>query len=330
MHPFSYQKVSSVDQAASAIAKAGERARFLAGGTTLFDLMKLGVENPPTVIDITGIGDLNAIDVSRDEIVIGSLALMADVAAHGRIKEGYPALSESLWKAASAQIRNMATVGGNLLQRTRCTYFRDGEPFACNKRRPGSGCSAIGGVDRALAILGTSDSCIANYPGDWAVALVAFDASVDVVGANGERTIRVEDLHVLPGKTPYIETVLEPGEMIVRIRVPATDAGKASTYHKIRDRESYAFALTSAAVAIVVEGDTVREARIALGGVATKPWRARNAEQSLIGKKLSPESAKAAGSLAFSDAKPGRLNQFRIPLGAQTVADALMIAKGRA
>jgi xanthine dehydrogenase YagS FAD-binding subunit len=178
--------------------------------------------------------------------------------------------------------------------------------------------------------LGASESCIANYPGDWAVALVAFDASVDVVGASGERRIRVEDLHVLPGKTPHIETVLEPGEMIVRIRVPATDTGKASTYHKIRDRESYAFALTSAAVAIGLEGGTVKEARIALGGVATKPWRARNAEQSLIGKKLTSESAKAAGDIAFTDAKPGRLNQFRIPLGAQTVVDALMIAKGRA
>jgi xanthine dehydrogenase YagS FAD-binding subunit len=224
----------------------------------------------------------------------------------------------------------MATAGGNLLQRTRCNYFRDGAPYACNKREPGTGCSAISGIDRPLALLGTSGNCIANYPGDWANALVALDAQVDLVGPAGERTISLEELHREPGDTPHIETVLAPGEMIVRIRVPATPLGRASTYHKIRDRESYAFALTSAAVALLMEGDLVREARIAVGGVATRPWRAREAEQSLAGKLLTAETARAAGELALRGSRPGRQNGFRVELGARTVADALLIAKARA
>jgi xanthine dehydrogenase YagS FAD-binding subunit len=242
----------------------------------------------------------------------------------------YPALSESLWKAASQQLRNMASVGGNLLQRTRCAYFRFGEPFACNKRKPGSGCSAQEGLDRGHALLGGSESCIAVYPGDWAIALMAFDAQVDVVGPNSARTVPIDQFHREPGSTPHIETVLRPEELIVRIRVPTTKLGRASTYHKIRDRESYAFALTSAAVALRMEGDIVRDARIALGGVATRPWRVREAEQSLIGHPLTPEAARGAGEIAFRTARPGRDNQFRIELGTRTVADALMIAKQRA
>jgi xanthine dehydrogenase YagS FAD-binding subunit len=258
------------------------------------------------------------------------MAHMSDVAADPRLTREYPALSESLWKAASQQLRNMAYLGGNLLQRTRCAYFRFGEPFACNKRKPGSGCSAQEGLDRGHAVLGGSDACIAVYPGDWAVALAAFDAQVDVVGPGGARTIPIEQLHREPGATPHIETVLSRDELILRIRVPTGPLGRASTYHKIRDRESYAFALASAAIALRMEGDTVREARIALGGVATRPWRARDAEQSLIGKPLTAEAARGAGEIAFKSARPGRDNQFKIELGTRTVADALMIAKQRA
>jgi xanthine dehydrogenase YagS FAD-binding subunit len=235
-----------------------------------------------------------------------------------------------LWRAASQQLRNMASVGGNLLQRTRCGYFRGGEPFACNKRKPGSGCAAKDGIDRGHALLGASEACIAVYPGDWAVALAAFDAEVDVLGPQGERTIALQDLHREPGNTPDIETVLERDELILRIRVPATPLGRASTYHKIRDRESYAFALASAAVALDLDGGTVRQARIALGGVATRPWRAREAEASLIGQPLTVETGRVAGEIAFRAARPGHDNQFRIELGIRTVADALLIAKQRA
>jgi xanthine dehydrogenase YagS FAD-binding subunit len=223
----------------------------------------------------------------------------------------------------------MASVGGNLLQRTRCAYFRGGAPFACNKRDPGSGCSALQGLDRGHAVLGGSDACIAVYPGDWAVALAAFDAEVDVLGPRGERTISLAQFHREPGTTPHIETALAPDELILRIRVPTTPLGRASTYHKIRDRESYAFALASAAVALRMDGDAVQDARIALGGVATRPWRAREAEQSLIGRPLTPAAARAAGDIALRGARPGRHNGFRIELGARTVADALLIAKQR-
>src|SRR5262245_5741680 len=245
--------------------------------------MKLNVEAPASLLDITGLAELSRFDTSGDdELTFGALAHMSDVAADARLQQDYPALAESLQRAASQQLRNMATLGGNLLQRTRCAYFRNGEPFACNKRAPGTGCSAIGGLDRGHAVLGGSDACIAVYPGDWAVALVAFDAVIDVLGPKGERTIKVEELHRGPGETPHIENTLAPNELILRIRVPAAAIGRASTYHKIRDRESYAFALASAAAAVRLDGGIVREARIALGGVATRPWRARDAERVLI------------------------------------------------
>jgi xanthine dehydrogenase YagS FAD-binding subunit len=277
------------------------------------------------------VAELSSFDTSgARELVFGALARMSDVAADPRLVRDYPALSESLWRAASQQLRNMASVGGNLLQRTRCAYFRGGEPFACNKRKPGSGCAAKDGINRGHALLGGSDSCIAVYPGDWAIALVAFDAKVDVLGPGGERTIALEALHREPGTTPHLETVLEPGELILRIRVPVTQLGPASTYHKIRDRESYAFALASAAVALQMDGDTVRDARIAVGGVATRPWRARGAEQVLIGRSLKEETARAAGAAALQGATGTRENSFRIELGARTVADALMIARKRA
>jgi len=270
------------------------------------------------------------VEVGARGLSFGALARMSDVASNPEVARSYPIIAESLWKAASEQVRNMATLGGNLLQRTRCPYFRGGEPFACNKREPGSGCSAIGGLDRTLALLGTSNSCIANYPGDFAVALVALDALIDIVGPGGSRTIAVEQLYREPGDTPHIETVLTRGEFITRIRVPATRAGRASTYHKIRDRESYAFAVTSAAVALDLDGDVVKEARIAIGGVATRPWRTRAAERMATGQRLTPELSQRVGEAALQGARTGRHNGFRVELGARTVADALMIARGRA
>jgi xanthine dehydrogenase YagS FAD-binding subunit len=330
MRPFSYTRVKSAADAVRAVAAGGQGTRFLAGGTTLYDLMKLDIETPATVVDVTGIRGLDAIDTAGDELVFGALARMADVAADPYILTEYPALAESLWRAASQQLRNMATLGGNLLQRTRCAYFRGGEPFPCNKRKPGSGCAAQEGLDRGHALLGGSKDCMAVYPGDFAVGLVAFDAKIDVLGPDGERTLLVEELHREPGTTPDIETSLKSGELILRIRVPRTSAGHGSTYHKIRDRESYAFALASAAAALEMDGEMVREARIAIGGLATRPLRARAAEQSLAGKMLTPKAAREAGDAALTGAVPGRDNAFRIELGARTVADALMIAKQRA
>jgi xanthine dehydrogenase YagS FAD-binding subunit len=330
MHRFTYIRAATAAEAVSGAADSGLGARFLAGGTTIYDLMKLNIERPSHLIDVTRLKDMDSIDTDGAELVFGALARMSDVGAHPQIVAEYPALSESLWRAASQQLRNMATLGGNLLQRTRCAYFRGGEPFPCNKRKPGSGCAAQQGIDRGHALLGGSDACIAVYPGDLAIALVAFDARIDILGPKGERTIAVEELHREPGAEPHIETNLEPGELILRIRVPKTAMGRASTYHKIRDRESYAFALASAAVALDMEGDTVRAARIAIGGLATRPWRTRGAEQILHGRVLTLQSAREAGEAALQGARPGRENAFRIALGARTVADALMIAKQRA
>jgi xanthine dehydrogenase YagS FAD-binding subunit len=329
--PFTYARPSTVTAAVQALANGSPRARIIAGGTTLYDLMKLDIEAPQAIVDVSRLGELTTVDTAGTrELVFGAMARMSDIAADRTLQSEYPALAESLWRAASPQVRNMATVGGNLLQRTRCAYFRGGEPYPCNKRQPGSGCAAIGGLDRGHAILGTSTSCIAVYPGDWAVALVAFDAQLDTVSPRGERTIAVAGLHREPGATPHLETILEPDELIVRIRVPVTAAGRASTYHKIRDRASYAFALTSAAVAVRLDGDTVEEARIALGGVATRPWRTGEAERALVGRALTDATARAAGDAAFTAARTGQYNRFKVELGARTIAEALMIAKGRA
>jgi xanthine dehydrogenase YagS FAD-binding subunit len=330
MQPFTYQKPATAVDAVQAVAAGGAGTRFLAGGTTLYDLMKLNVEAPSHIVDINSLSELQAFDTSgASDLVFGALARMSDVAADPRLIRDYPALSESLWRAASQQLRNMASLGGNLLQRTRCAYFRGGEPFACNKRKPGSGCAAREGINRGHALLGGSESCIAAYPGDFAVALVAFDAKVDVLGPGGQRTIELEHLYREPGNTPHVETVLEPGELILRIRVPVTSLGRASIYHKIRDRESYAFALASTAVGVQMDGGIVRDARVAIGGLATRPWRSRAAEQALRGRALTPETARAAGDAALQGAQASRDNAFRVELGARTVADALMIASRR-
>jgi xanthine dehydrogenase YagS FAD-binding subunit len=332
MRPFEYIKPTTAADAVRAMAAAGPGARFLAGGTTLYDLMKLNIETPSSIIDINSLAELGGFDgTGSNELVFGALARMSDVAADPRLVRDYPALAESLSGAASQQLRNVATIGGNLLQRTRCLYFRGGEPFACNKRRPGSGCSAKEGLNRGHALLGGSEMCMAVYPGDWAVALSAFDTEVDVLGPNGSRTIALEDLYRDPGATPNIENALEFNELILRVRVRVTPLGRASTYHKIRDRESFAFALASAAVALQMDGDsTVRDVRIAIGGLATCPWRARAAEQTLVGRTLNAETARASGEAALQGAKTSDDNRFRIELGVRTVADALMIAKQRA
>jgi xanthine dehydrogenase YagS FAD-binding subunit len=283
--------------------------------------MKLSVERPRHLIDITAIKGRDGIETGGDRLRFEALAPMSAVAANRVVARDYPVLAEALSKAASQQLRNMATVGGNLLQRTRCMYFRNGARgiYPCNKREPGSGCAAMGGLDRGQAILGASASCNAVSPGDWPVALLAMDASVEILGPDGSRILPVSDLYRLPGDTPHLEFTLAPGEMITAIIVPKTAAGRLSTYHKIRDRESYAFALASAAVALEMKGSRVVRARIALGGVATRPWRASEAEAMLAGQPLTPEVALAAGQGAFRDARPGMHNSFKIELGARTV-----------
>lgn len=323
MQSFTYTQARS----AEAVPRAG--TRILAGGTTLYDLMKLGVEAPTALLDVTTIPGLDRIEVDGGQITFGALVRMSDAAAHPQVLRRCPVLAESLAKAASQQLRNMATLGGNLLQRTRCAYFRNGAHYPCNKRVPGSGCAAQEGLDRGHALFGGSEACIAVYPGDWAIALVAMDASLDLLGPGGARSLPVAALHRPPGDTPDRETALEPGEMILRVRVPLGRLGRASTYHKIRDRESYAFALVSAAVALDLDGGVVREARIALGGVATCPWRVPEAEAALVGQGLDTARAAEAGRLAFATARPGRHNGFKVELGARAVADALMIAAAR-
>jgi xanthine dehydrogenase YagS FAD-binding subunit len=331
MRAFTYSAPASVAATVDALRAARPGTRILAGGTTLFDLMKLGIETPPSVIDVHRLPGFDTIEAGARELVLGAGARMSDVAAHPAVQDGYPALSESLWRAATQQLRNMATVGGNLLQRTRCAYFRGGQEFPCNKRNPGSGCAAIGGHDRGHALLGGSTSCIATYAGDFAIALIAFDAVVDVTGPHGDRSVPVGELHVEPGDDPTREHVLAQDELIVRIRVPVTPAGRGSTYLKIRDRESYAFALTSAAVGLAFDAaGRIGECRIGLGGVATRPWRAREAEQGLLGQPLTPETARRAGETAFAAARPGTHNGFRVELGIRTVADALRVAGERA
>jgi xanthine dehydrogenase YagS FAD-binding subunit len=324
MRTFDYIRV---DDAATAVAEArSPETRFLAGGTTLLDLMKLNVERPARLVDITRLSGLDTIDVSADVIRIGALARMSKVADHPDIKDAAPVLSESLWRAASAQLRNMASIGGNLMQRTRCTYFRDPGAYAnCNKRNPGSGCAAIEGINRNHAVLGTSDACIAIYPGDFAVALVAFDARVIVRGSS-ERSIPVDDFFLTPGQTPHFEHRLSPGEMIVGIEIPRVAALKRSHYLKVRDRASYEFAAASAAVGIELEADgkTIRDVRIALGGVATKPWRLHAVEAPLKGKTLNEVTLRTAAAASVEGAKSSGHNAFKIELAPKVVARALM------
>lgn len=324
MRAFEYLRASDVAMATNQASQP--ETRFLAGGTTLLDLMKCNVERPARLVDLTHISGLDTIEVTDDVIRIGALAKMSKVADHPEVKEVAPAISESLWQAASPQLRNMATIGGNLMQRTRCGYFRDPVAYPnCNKRNPGSGCAALEGVNRNHAVLGTSDACIASYPGDLAVSLVGFDARVLVLGKN-HRSIPVDDFFLLPGSTPNVEHDLAPGELIVGIEIPRSAALKRSHYLKVRDRASYEFAAASAAVGLELDADgkTIREVRIALGGVGTKPWRVRAVERSLRGKTLDEATLRNASAAVVEGARSSGHNAFKIELAPKVVARALM------
>jgi xanthine dehydrogenase YagS FAD-binding subunit len=323
-----FEYVRATDLASASRAGAGASTRFVAGGTNLIDLMKLNVERPAHVVDINDLArrdpSLAAItDLPNGGLRIGGLARMRDVAWDPRVRERYPVVSQSLLLAASGQLRNMATIGGNVLQRTRCPYFRD-TAMPCNKREPGSGCSAIRGINRTEAVLGTSEHCIATYPGDLAVALVALGATVRAhTPAGKERTIPFASLHVVPGTHPERETILEPGELITAIELPALVAARRSMYLKVRDRASYAFALASAAVAVDLDGRTIRDARVGLGGIATKPWRSTEAEHLLIGKPATEQTFRAAADAALAGARPHRDNGFKVLLAKRTLVRAL-------
>ncbi len=331
MQPFTYHRATSMEDALRAAALPG--AAILAGGTTMVDLMRGALTAPSSVVDIGRLDELASFDTSGSVLRFGALARMADVAEDGHLKAAYPALVESLQLAASQQLRIAASVGGNVLQRTRCPYFRDGVS-ACNKRQPGSGCAALDGDTRDMALFGASDVCIATYPGDWGTTLAAFDTSVEIASAIGRRTIPFAELHRPYGEDPAQETTLRPGEIITAILVKATPAGRKSTYLKVRDRRSYAYAVVSAAVALAIDGDTITEARVALGGVASKPWRAQAAADALTGQKLSGahslrDLAFAAGTVAFQEAQPRGDNAFKINLGRNAVAKAVLVAAGR-
>jgi xanthine dehydrogenase YagS FAD-binding subunit len=319
MRPFTYELPSSVLEAAN---RGRPDSAFIAGGTTIVDLMKLEVIKPSRVLDLNAL-PMRGIEMGTDGLRIGALEKMSDTALHPDVVTNYPVISEALLKSASAQIRNMASIGGNLLQRTRCGYFRDVNT-ACNKREPGSGCPAIDGENRMHAILGTSSSCVATHPSDLAVALVALDASVRLQSASGERLVKLDDFYLVPDTTPNRENQLLPGELITEIRVPRLPWATRSTYLKIRDRESYEFSLASAAVALDVNGDQIQDARIAVGGVGTKPWNLPKVREALTGKPLAQETFAAAAKLAVDEAVPLKHNAFKVDLVQRTIIRALM------
>ncbi|HXR66552.1 MAG TPA: xanthine dehydrogenase family protein subunit M [Ktedonobacteraceae bacterium] len=320
MEPFSYLRA---EDAATAVAQltAHPRAAYIAGGTTLLDLMKDNVLHPDTLVDITHL-PLRGIEATEDGILIGSLTTMSEVARDALIRERYPVIAQALLASASQQLRNMATIGGNLLQHTRCSYYRD-PVFACNKREPGTGCAALTGENRVHAILGTSSHCIATHGSDLAVALVALDAHLLILGPTGRRRIPLTNFYLLPGTTPEREHLLAQGELIVAIELPTTFDASRSAYLKIRDRASYEFALVSAAVALELDGTTIRAARLALGGVGTIPWRARAAEALLQGAPLSRDAFAAAAEAALSGAILQRDNAFKSELARHTLLRVL-------
>ena len=319
MRPFTYESPSSVQEATS---HADTNSAFIAGGTTMIDLLKLEVLTPSELVDVNSL-PMRGIEMRTDELKIGALERMSDVAANSDVVANYPVISQALLKSASPQIRNMASIGGNLLQRTRCGYFRD-PAMPCNKREPGTGCSALNGENRSHAIFGTSALCVATHPSDLAVALVALDAEVRLQSGAGDRSLKLDDFYRLPGGSPDKENELQPGELITEIRVPALPWARKSAYLKIRDRDSYEFALTSAAVALDIDGDRIRDARVAAGGVGTKPWKLPAVSEALKGKSLSRETILAAAELSGSGAEPLRYNRFKIELLQRTVARALL------
>jgi len=311
--------------AQSKTAQQGADVRFMGGGTTLIDLMKLNVETPARVLDINRL-PFDKIEIMPDGgLKIGATVRNSDLAYHAKVQRDYSVLSQALLQGASAQIRNMATVAGNLLQRTRCVYFRD-TAMPCNKREPGTGCPAITGHNRTLAILGTSDHCIATNPSDMCIAMAALEATIHIQGPKGTRAVAFGDFHLLPGNTPQRETVLEPGDLITHVTLPPPIAGSKQHYLKLRDRASYEFALASAAVVLTIALGNVRRARIALGGVGTKPWRSPEAEAALIGRPTNDATFRQAAEAALQGAKPQSENKFKVELAKRCLTHALRTA----
>jgi xanthine dehydrogenase YagS FAD-binding subunit len=324
MRPVSYARATDVPGAIAAVSADPDSA-FLAGGTTEVDLLRLGVVQPDRLVDINALPLSRIEDLADGGLRIGALARMSDVAEAPGVVQRFPVIAQALVLGASAQLRHMASMGGNLLQRTRCSYFRD-TASACNKRAPGSGCAALEGFNRGHAVLGTSEQCIATHPSDLAVALVALDAMVHTSGPSGGREIPVDDFFLLPGDTPNIEHPLEHGELVVAIEVPPLPLARRSLYLKVRDRESYEFALASVAAAIRVDDGAVAQVRLALGGVATKPWRARRAEQLLVGQPATGESFARAAREELAPAVPRRWNAFKVELAQRAMVRALETA----
>jgi xanthine dehydrogenase YagS FAD-binding subunit len=306
-------------------AQQGANIRFIAGGTTLIDLMKLNVETPQSLVDVNRL-PLDKIEANPDGgLTIGATVRNSELAWHPFVRKNYPVLSEAILSGATVQIRNMATTAGNLLQRTRCMYFRD-TAMPCNKREPGSGCAAITGVNRGLAILGTSEHCIATNPSDMNVAMAALEATIHIRGPKGERSVPIADFHLLPGNTPQRETVLEPGDLITHVTLPPPAPGSRSIYLKLRDRASYEFALASTAVVITVANGKITRARIALGGVGTKPWRSIDAEGEVTDQPPTQDTFRKAADAALRDAKPASQNGFKVELAKRCLAHALKLA----
>jgi xanthine dehydrogenase YagS FAD-binding subunit len=330
MHTFEFTRPQNADAAITTAARAqtaqqGADVRFLAGGTTLIDLMKLDVETPARLVDVNRLPYDKIEEIPGGGLKIGATVRNSDLAHHPRVQRDYAVLSQAILSGASAQIRNMATTAGNLLQRTRCVYFRD-TAMPCNKREPGTGCPAITGSNRMLAILGTSEHCIATNPSDMCVALAALEATIHVQGPKGSRAVAIDDFHLLPGNTPHRETVLDPGDLITHVTLPPPRTGSRQLYLKLRDRASYEFALASAAIVMELTGENVSYVRIAIGGVGTKPWRSPEAEAALAGKPANAANFRHAAEAALSGAKPQRENGFKIELAKRCLTHALHTA----
>jgi xanthine dehydrogenase YagS FAD-binding subunit len=320
MTPFTYTRAADATDAIR--LGSNEQTKYLGGGTNLVDLMRETVERPAMLVDVTGLS--SAIEERKNGgLLIGAAAKNTALAEHRAVRTRYPMLTRAIVAGASAQIRNMATVGGNILQRTRCAYFYDHEGSRCNKRQPGQGCDAINGFNRMHAILGASPACVATHPSDMCVALAALDAVVHLKNKIGERTLPLTELHRLPEDDPEIETMLEPGELIMAVELPALSFASRSTYRKVRDRASYAFALVSVAAALDLQANTVKDVRLALGGVAHKPWRARKAEAVLRGGPATPQAFRVAAETELADARPLRGNGFKIELAKRTITAVL-------
>lgn len=333
MHPFSLERPRDLAAALALRAQAGRNdapVEYIAGGTDMVQLLQENVRRPERLVSLAGLLD-NHIDLGPQGLRLGAAATMADVAAHLDVAAQYPVITEALLNSASPQVRNQATMGGNLLQRTRCPYFRDTGYSACNKRAPGSGCAAIGGENRWHAVLGTSEQCIAAHPSDLAVVLVALDALVQVRGLRGERSVPLAQFHRLPGTTPHLETVLEPSEVVTAILVPAHPATRRSHYLKVRDRASFEFAVVSAAVALDMQADgRIGQARVACGGVGTRPWRLPQVEAALAGSTLTPDALRRAAALAAQGARGHGHNDFKIELMQRAIVRAAETAGARA